>query len=86
MVYNVLKSFMEMNSKQFDELTATYKLERQKDKKREKEREDVRVCVAILVWRTLARASVFSLSPSQRSRVQQVQLYISFLLAKRRHQ
>ena len=30
LVYNVLKTFMEMNSKLFDELTATYKAERQK--------------------------------------------------------
>jgi len=29
LVYNVLKTFMEMNSKLFDELTATYKAERQ---------------------------------------------------------
>lgn len=30
LVYNVLKTFMEMNSKLFDELTASYKGERQK--------------------------------------------------------
>lgn len=30
LVYNVLKTFMEMNSKLFDELTASYKSERQK--------------------------------------------------------
>ena len=30
LVYNVLKTFMEMNSKLFDELTANYKAERQK--------------------------------------------------------
>lgn len=30
LVYNVLKTFMEMNSKLFDELTASYKAERQK--------------------------------------------------------
>ena len=30
LVYNVLKSFMEMNSKLFDDLTASYKSERQK--------------------------------------------------------
>lgn len=30
LVYNVLKTFMEVNSKLFDELTATYKVERQK--------------------------------------------------------
>ncbi|XP_067013499.1 serine/threonine-protein phosphatase 2A 56 kDa regulatory subunit epsilon isoform-like [Anabrus simplex] len=41
LVYNVLKTFMEMNGKLFDELTATYKAERQKEKKREKEREEL---------------------------------------------
>ena len=30
LVYNVLKTFMEMNGKLFDELTASYKSERQK--------------------------------------------------------
>lgn len=30
LVYNVLKTFMEMNSKLFDDLTANYKSERQK--------------------------------------------------------
>lgn len=30
LVYNVLKTFMELNSKLFDELTASYKVERQK--------------------------------------------------------
>ena len=30
LVYNVLKTFMEVNSKLFDELTASYKAERQK--------------------------------------------------------
>jgi len=41
LVYNVLKTFMEMNGKLFDELTASYKSERQKEKKREKEREEL---------------------------------------------
>jgi len=41
LVYNVLKTFMEMNGKLFDELTANYKLERQKEKKKEKEREEL---------------------------------------------
>lgn len=30
LVYNVLKTFMEVNSTLFDELTASYKVERQK--------------------------------------------------------
>ncbi|PAV63103.1 hypothetical protein WR25_17342 [Diploscapter pachys] len=41
LVYNVLKTFMEMNGKLFDELTSTYKIERQKERKREKDREDL---------------------------------------------
>jgi len=41
LVYNVLKTFMEMNSKLFDDLTANYKMERQKEKKKEKEREEL---------------------------------------------
>ncbi|KAL0266946.1 UNVERIFIED_CONTAM: hypothetical protein PYX00_009350 [Menopon gallinae] len=41
LVYNVLKTFMEMNGKLFDELTASYKMERQKEKKREKERDEM---------------------------------------------
>uniref|UniRef100_A0A7I4KMN3 Serine/threonine protein phosphatase 2A regulatory subunit n=1 Tax=Brugia malayi TaxID=6279 RepID=A0A7I4KMN3_BRUMA len=48
LVYNVLKTFMEMNGKLFDELTANYKLERQnfREKRKEKEREDL--------WKRLA--------------------------------
>jgi serine/threonine-protein phosphatase 2A regulatory subunit B' len=46
LVYNVLKTFMEMNSKLFDELTVSYKAERQKEKKREKERDEL--------WKKLA--------------------------------
>ena len=41
LVYNVLKTFMEMNGKLFDELTANYKMERQKEKKKEKDREEL---------------------------------------------
>lgn len=41
LVYNVLKTFMEMNGKLFDELTASYKMERQKEKRREKERDEL---------------------------------------------
>ncbi|MGH0177109.1 UNVERIFIED_CONTAM: hypothetical protein FKN15_007351 [Acipenser sinensis] len=41
LVYNVLKSFMEMNSTLFDDLTATYKSDRQREKKKEKEREEL---------------------------------------------
>jgi len=41
LVYNVLKSFMEMNSKLFDELTSSYKADRQREKKKEKDREEL---------------------------------------------
>lgn len=46
LVYNVLKTLMEMNSKLFDDLTVNYKNEKQKEKKREKEREEI--------WKRLA--------------------------------
>ncbi|KAJ8275444.1 hypothetical protein COCON_G00071960 [Conger conger] len=38
LIYNVLKTFMEMNSQLFDDLTASYKVEKQKELKRERER------------------------------------------------
>uniref|UniRef100_A0A4W4G7P2 Serine/threonine protein phosphatase 2A regulatory subunit n=1 Tax=Electrophorus electricus TaxID=8005 RepID=A0A4W4G7P2_ELEEL len=41
LVYNVLKTLMEMNGKLFDELTASYKADRQREKKKEQEREDL---------------------------------------------
>uniref|UniRef100_A0A8B9KY11 Serine/threonine protein phosphatase 2A regulatory subunit n=1 Tax=Astyanax mexicanus TaxID=7994 RepID=A0A8B9KY11_ASTMX len=41
LIYNVLKAFMEMNSALFDELAATYKSDRQREKKKEKDREDL---------------------------------------------
>jgi serine/threonine-protein phosphatase 2A regulatory subunit B' len=41
LVYNVLKTFMEMNSRLFDDLTASYKTDRQKEKKRERDRDDL---------------------------------------------
>uniref|UniRef100_A0A8C9ZH90 Serine/threonine protein phosphatase 2A regulatory subunit n=1 Tax=Sander lucioperca TaxID=283035 RepID=A0A8C9ZH90_SANLU len=34
LIYNVLKTFMEMNSKLFDDLTASYKVEKQKERNR----------------------------------------------------
>uniref|UniRef100_A0A8C2AQI7 Serine/threonine protein phosphatase 2A regulatory subunit n=1 Tax=Cyprinus carpio TaxID=7962 RepID=A0A8C2AQI7_CYPCA len=45
LIYNVLKTFMEMNSKLFDDLTASYKVEKQKELKKEKER--------VELWRNL---------------------------------
>ncbi|KAK2163254.1 hypothetical protein LSH36_83g04017 [Paralvinella palmiformis] len=50
LVYNVLKTFMEMNSQLFDELTSSYKAERQKEKKKEKEREEL--------WKKLEKLEV----------------------------
>uniref|UniRef100_A0A6Q2XWY4 Serine/threonine protein phosphatase 2A regulatory subunit n=1 Tax=Esox lucius TaxID=8010 RepID=A0A6Q2XWY4_ESOLU len=41
LIYNVLKTFMEMNSKLFDDLTASYKVEKQKEMKRERERTEL---------------------------------------------
>jgi len=41
LVYNVLKVFMDMNSKLFDELTSTYKAAMIAEKKKDKEREDL---------------------------------------------
>uniref|UniRef100_A0AAQ4PT02 Serine/threonine protein phosphatase 2A regulatory subunit n=1 Tax=Gasterosteus aculeatus aculeatus TaxID=481459 RepID=A0AAQ4PT02_GASAC len=41
LIYNVLKTFMEMNSKLFDDLTASYKVEKQKELKRDRERADL---------------------------------------------
>ncbi|KAL4135748.1 hypothetical protein QTP88_007339 [Uroleucon formosanum] len=52
LVYNVLKTFMEMNSQLFDELTANYKAERQKEKKKETEREEL--------WKRLAQLEISS--------------------------
>ncbi|CAD5122883.1 DgyrCDS11283 [Dimorphilus gyrociliatus] len=41
LIYSVLRTFMEMNSTLFDELTNNYKAERQKERKKEKEREEM---------------------------------------------
>uniref|UniRef100_A0A671NM19 Serine/threonine protein phosphatase 2A regulatory subunit n=1 Tax=Sinocyclocheilus anshuiensis TaxID=1608454 RepID=A0A671NM19_9TELE len=41
LIYNVLKAFMEMNSALFDELAANYKSDRQRERKKDKEREDL---------------------------------------------
>lgn len=50
LVYNVLKTFMEMNSKLFDDLTASYKAERQKEKKKERERDEL--------WKKLSQLEI----------------------------
>ncbi|XP_044278298.1 serine/threonine-protein phosphatase 2A 56 kDa regulatory subunit alpha isoform [Varanus komodoensis] len=41
LVYNVLRTLMEMNGKLFDELTSSYKAEKQREKKKELEREEL---------------------------------------------
>ena len=41
LIYNVLKDFMEINSKLFDKLTASYKANIQEERRKEKEREDL---------------------------------------------
>jgi len=41
LIYNALKLFMEMNQKLFDDCTQQYKTERQKEKEKIKEREDM---------------------------------------------
>ncbi|RXM36979.1 Serine/threonine-protein phosphatase 2A 56 kDa regulatory subunit alpha isoform [Acipenser ruthenus] len=41
LVYNVLKTLMELNGTLFDELTTSYKAERQREKKKEQEREEL---------------------------------------------
>lgn len=50
LVYNVLKTFMEMNSKLFDDLTASYKSERQKEKRKERERDEL--------WKKLSQLEI----------------------------
>jgi len=40
LVYNVMKTFMEMNNQLFDELTLSFKAERQKEKRKEAQREE----------------------------------------------
>ncbi|KAM6915441.1 serine/threonine-protein phosphatase 2A 56 kDa regulatory subunit alpha isoform [Xenentodon cancila] len=41
LVYNVLKTLMEMNCTLFDELTSSYKVDRQREKKKEQERDEL---------------------------------------------
>uniref|UniRef100_A0A7N8Y0C3 Serine/threonine protein phosphatase 2A regulatory subunit n=1 Tax=Mastacembelus armatus TaxID=205130 RepID=A0A7N8Y0C3_9TELE len=41
LVYNVLKTLMEMNCTLFDELTSSYKTDRQREKKKEQERDEL---------------------------------------------
>ncbi|XP_036286321.1 serine/threonine-protein phosphatase 2A 56 kDa regulatory subunit beta isoform [Pipistrellus kuhlii] len=41
LIYNVLKTFMEMNGKLFDELTVSYKLEKQQEQQKAQERQEL---------------------------------------------
>ena len=50
LVYNVLKTFMEMNSRLFDDLTASYKSDRHKEKKLEQDRD--------VLWRRMQDLSI----------------------------
>ncbi|XP_055338994.1 serine/threonine-protein phosphatase 2A 56 kDa regulatory subunit epsilon isoform-like [Paramacrobiotus metropolitanus] len=60
LVYNVLKAFTEMNLKLFDELTAQYKNDRAKEKKRDKDREDL--------WTRLDKLAVNDSTPNAKDR------------------
>ncbi|MBN3318002.1 2A5B phosphatase, partial [Atractosteus spatula] len=66
LIYNVLKTFMEMNSKLFDDLTASYKLEKQKELKKEKERQEL--------WRHLEEQRQRKLQSLGQSAVDQLSL------------
>ena len=41
LIYNVLKDFMEINSKLFDELTTSYKAKREEERRRERDRDEL---------------------------------------------
>jgi serine/threonine-protein phosphatase 2A regulatory subunit B' len=41
LIYNALKLFMEMNQKLFDECSQKYKIDRQKEKEKMREREEL---------------------------------------------
>lgn len=56
LVYNVLKTFMEMNSGLFDEISANYKTERQREKSKDRDREEL--------WQRLEKLSVEAKSGS----------------------
>jgi len=58
LVYNVLRSFMEMNNRLFDELTNNYNSDKQKRVKKDKEREEL--------WRQIEKLGVKDLARSTR--------------------
>lgn len=60
LVYNVLRTLMEMNGKLFDELTTSYKAERQKEKKKEKERDEL--------WKRLSKLEMNHLNNQTNSK------------------
>lgn len=57
LIYNVLKTFMEMNGKLFDELTASYKLEKQQEQQKAQERQEL--------WRGLEELQLRRLQGTQ---------------------
>ncbi|CAN2387417.1 Serine threonine-protein phosphatase 2A 56 kDa regulatory subunit alpha isoform [Pristimantis euphronides] len=65
LVYNVLKTFMEMNGKLFDVLTCSYKEERQREKKKKLEREEL--------WRRLDDLQLKKVREDQQNSVFNVQ-------------
>uniref|UniRef100_A0A8B9L110 Serine/threonine protein phosphatase 2A regulatory subunit n=1 Tax=Astyanax mexicanus TaxID=7994 RepID=A0A8B9L110_ASTMX len=69
LIYNVLKAFMEMNSALFDELAATYKSDRQREKKKEKDREDLwRKLEELELRRGIQNNSVYTLHDKRKKK------------------
>ncbi|KAG9475556.1 hypothetical protein GDO78_003776 [Eleutherodactylus coqui] len=66
LIYNVLKTFMEMNGKLFDELTASYKLDRQQELKRDKERQEL--------WKKLDELRLKKLNGLEEAQMNQLNL------------
>ncbi|XP_041094020.1 serine/threonine-protein phosphatase 2A 56 kDa regulatory subunit beta isoform [Polyodon spathula] len=69
LIYNVLKTFMEMNTKLFDELTASYKVEKQKEQKKERERQEL--------WRKLEDQRIRKLQSLGEAEMNRLNLQIS---------
>ncbi|OCT84011.1 hypothetical protein XELAEV_18022149mg [Xenopus laevis] len=66
LIYNVLKTFMEMNGKLFDDLTTSYKLDRQQELKREKERQEL--------WRKLDELRLKKMNGIEEAQMNQLNL------------
>ncbi|KAJ7307131.1 hypothetical protein JRQ81_009114 [Phrynocephalus forsythii] len=72
LVYNVLKTFMEMNGKLFDELTASYKVEKQQELKKEKERQEL--------WRQLDELQLRKLQGLEEAKMNRLNLQHSLVV------